>query len=143
MTQVAVTFRTSEPLFVLLGNRSKFGGMEISNHLGQIDEATGMYIESFTLTSEHEWDIPSLLSTLSDEMHYWQDFKEVKSIRELKNLIATVVDGYTSDDMSKCMKWDDFDDYLVLLLMVEKAVRNGEVCPSNLRYFNESYDFDE
>ena len=97
-----------------------------------------MYIETFDLTTEDEWHTPSLLNTLSDEMRYWGDYKQVKSVSDLQTLIETTISKYTSDDMSICMKWDDFDDYIALLLTAGETIKEGAVSQSNLHNFNSS-----
>ena len=131
-----IEFRTSEPLFILLGGRNTFGGIAIQHHLGKVDE-DGMYIESFDLFSEQEWDTQSLLATVSGEMQYWSDYRRVTSLDDLYDLIILIIDSYTSDDISKCIEWDDFDDYLVLLYTLAEQIRRGDVRESDVYHFNE------
>ena len=135
-----IEFRTSEPLFVLLGNKNTFGNMGIIEHLGKVDDEAGMYIETFDLITEDEWHTPSLLNTLSDEMRYWGDYKQVNAVSDLQTLIETTISKYTSDDMSIYMKWDDFDDYIALLLIAGETIKEGAVSQSNLHNFNSSFD---
>ena len=114
--------------------------MGIINHLGKLDEEAGMYIETFDLITEDEWHTPSLLNTLSDEMRYWGDYKQVNAVSDLQTLIETTISKYTSDDMSICMKWDDFDDYIALLHIAGETIKEGAVSQSNLHNFNSSLD---
>ena len=130
-----IEFRTSEPLVILLRGRNTFGGIAIKHHLGKVED-DGMYIESFDLFVENEVGTPSLLASLACEMRYWRDFREVTSVDDLYDLIANAIQSYTSDDLSKCMEWDDFDDYLVLLFTVAECIRRGEIHESDIHHFN-------
>ena len=130
-----IEFRTSEPLFTLLRGRNTFGGIAIKHHLGKVDD-DGMFIESFDLFVENELGAPSLLASLANEMYYWRDYRKVTSVDDLYDLIAFAIDSYTSDDFSKCMEWDDFDDYLVLLSTVAENIRRGEIHESDIQHFN-------
>lgn len=130
-----IEFRTSEPLVVLLRGRNTFGGIAIKHHLGKVVD-DGMYIETFDLFVENEVSTPSLLASLAGDMYYWRDYRKVTSVDDLYDLIAFAIDSYTSDDLSKCMEWDDFDDYLVLLFTVAENIRRGEIHESDIQHFN-------
>lgn len=130
-----IEFRTSEPLVILLRGRNTFGGIAIKHHLGKVVD-DGMYIETFDLFVENELGAPSLLASLAGEMYYWRDFREVTSVDDLYDLIANAIQSYTSDDLSKCMEWDDFDDYLVLLFTVAENIRRGEIRESDIHHFS-------
>ena len=130
-----IEFRTSEPLFTLLGGRNTFGGIAIKHHLGKVLD-NGMYFETFDLFVKNEVGTPSLLASLAGEMQYWRDFREVTSVDDLYDLIANAIQSYTSDDLSKCMEWDDFDDYLVLLSTVAEIIRRGEIREADIYHFS-------
>lgn len=119
----------------MLRGRNTFGGIAIKHHLGKVLD-NGMYIEAFDLFVKNEVGAPSLLASLAGEMHYWQDFREVTSVDDLYDLIANAIQSYTSDDLSKCMEWDDFDDYLVLLSTVAEIIRRGEIREADIYHFS-------
>lgn len=111
--------------------------MEVSNYSCVYDDKTNRFIEKCDLSNEYgDWTIPTLLATSADDMRYWQDYSNVKSVSELQTLIATAINKYTSDDMSKCIEWDDFDDYLVLLQIALDEIKDGKVNEEMLSYFN-------
>lgn len=136
-----IEFRTSEPLVILLRGRNTFGGIAIKHHLGKVVD-DGMYIETFDLFVKNEVSTPSLLASLAGDMYYWRDYRKVTSVDDLYELIANAIQSYTSDDLSKCMKWDDFDDYLVLLFTVVEIIRRGKIHESDIQHFNIN-DIDE
>jgi hypothetical protein len=130
-----IEFRTSEPLVILLRGRNTFGGIAIKHHLGKVLD-NGMYLETFDLFVENEVGTSSLLASLANDMYYWRDYRKVTSVDDLYDLIAFAINSYTSDDFSKCMEWDDFDDYLVLLSTVAENIRRGEIHESDIQHFN-------
>ena len=111
--------------------------MEVSNYYCVFDDTTNRFVEKCDLSNEYgDWTIPTLLATSAEDMRYWQDYSNVKSVSELQNLIATTINKYTSDDMSKCIEWDDFDDYLVMLQIALDEIKAGKVNEDLLSYFN-------
>lgn len=130
-----IEFRTTEPIF--LYGRKRFAGMDVSNYYCVYDDIANRFVEKCDLSNEYgDWTIPTLLATSAEDMKYWQDYSNVKSVSELQNLIATTILKYTSDDMSKCIEWDDFDDYLVMLQIALDEIKNGKVNDDLLSYFN-------
>lgn len=130
-----IEFRTTEPIF--LYGRKRFAGMNVSNYHCVYDEIADRFVEKCDLSNEYgDWTIPTLLATSAEDMKYWQDYSNVKSVSELQNLIATTILKYTSDDMSKCIEWDDFDDYIVMLQIALDEIKNGKVNDDLLHYFN-------
>lgn len=137
-----INFNSSTP--ILLNGGNTFGGMQVSNYncgVSEEDQGNQRYFESFDLSDEYDdWDTPTLLATLADDMLYWVDFQKVHSVSELQNLIETAIGRYTDDDLSKYIGCDDFDDYLVLLHIAGDVVRGGAVSEDDIRTFNESGD---
>ena len=129
-----IEFRSTNP--ILLYGRKRFAGMEVSNYHCVFDDTTNRFVEKCDLSNEYgDWTIPTLLATIAGDMKYWKDYSDVKSVSELHNLIAATISKYTSDDMSKCIEWDDFDDYLVMLQIALDEIVNGKVNDDLLRYF--------
>ena len=126
-------FRASTPV---LNGKHFFSGMPISNYKCSFVNDEGVYIERCELTSDYEWYAPTLLATLASQMQYWNNFQMVNAVSELQNLIATTISNYTNDDLCKYVEFDDFDDYLTLLLIAYENVRNGAVVEDDLHYFN-------
>ena len=111
--------------------------MNVSNYSCVFDELSDRFVEKCDLSNEYgDWTIPTLLATSAEDMKYWQDYSNVTSVSELQTLIATTINKYTSDDMSKCIEWDDFDDYLVMLQIALDEINNGNVSEELLSYFN-------
>ena len=130
-----IEFRSMKP--VLLYGRRRFAGMNVSNYSCVFDELSERFVEKCDLSNEYgDWTIPTLLATSAEDMKYWQDYSNVTSVSELQTLIATTINKYTSDDMSKCIEWDDFDDYLVMLQIALDEIKNGNVSEELLSYFN-------
>ena len=111
--------------------------MTILNYGCGFDEDRNRIIECFDLEDKYEyWGIPTLLATISTNMRYWDNFRLVSSVSDLQDLVESVIDGYTSDDLSKHIVWDDFDDYLVLLHITSDEIRRGKVADEDLVHYN-------
>lgn len=109
--------------------------MQVSNYICDFDGAT-LY-ESFDLADEFEyWGIPTLLATVADDMRYWNDYRQVTSVKDLLRLIESAINKYTNDDLSKFIEWDDFDDYLVLLFIAADEIRRYKVEEDDIHHFN-------
>jgi hypothetical protein len=127
-----IFFNTSTPILL---NRTTFGGMQVSNYICDFDGAT-LY-ESFDLADEFEyWGIPTLLATVADDMRYWNDYRQVSSVKDLLGLIESAINKYTNDDLSKFIEMDDFDDYLVLLFIAADEIRRNKVEEDDIHHFN-------
>jgi hypothetical protein len=133
-----IAFRSSIPV---LNSRKKLGDMVVSNYNWDFDEIEEMFTESCDLTFEYDWDTPSLLSTLADDMRYWQDFRMVGNLSELQTLIDSTIRDYSAD-LRKCIEWDDFDDYFTLLIVASEELKRGLVSECELHHFNRN-DIDE
>ena len=132
-TSIAFLSSTTRPLFE---NRTTFGGMVISNYYCSYDADIDMLTENCDLINEQDYlGSPSLLATLADDMRYWGDFRTVANIEELYSLVVISLSQYTSD-LSKCVEWDDFDDYLTLLLVARDEIKRGKVEECDLTFFN-------
>ena len=130
-----IDFSTSTP--IVSNGKGTFSGMTILNYGCVFDEERNRIIECFDLEDKYEyWGIPTLLATISNDMRYWEDFRLVSSVSDLQDLVKSVIDGYTSDDLSKYIGWDDFDDYLVLLHITADEIRRGKVVDEDLIYYN-------
>lgn len=109
--------------------------MQVSNYICDFDGAT-LY-ESFDLADEFEyWGIPTLLATVADNMRYWNDYRQVTSVKDLLRLIESAINKYTNDDLSKFIEMDDFDDYLVLLFIAADEIRRYKVEEDDIHHFN-------
>jgi hypothetical protein len=129
-----IDFNTST---LLLDSKTTFGGMQVSNYVCGFDDDTQRYFESFDLSDEYEyWSIPSLLANIAGDMRYWNDYRQVSSVKDLLGLIESAISKYTDDDLSKCIGWDDFDDYLVLLFIAGDEIRRYKVEEDDIHHFN-------
>ena len=124
----------------VLNGKTKFAGMPISNHKSNYIDVVNKYVEECDSAVNTEDHIPTLISTLSDEMKYWRVFKMVNTVSELQSLIETAIRNYTIDDFSKCIEWDDFDDFILLLLITLEYIKNNRVSEDDLKYFNTDED---
>lgn len=134
--RTSLVSRSSAPVL----NRKNFGGLAVSNYTCCFDELENIFVEKCDLSTDYEWYAPTLLATLAEQMKYWRNYETANPVKGLMSLIDSVVEAYTNDDMMNCIEWDDFDDYIALLLIAGEMCESGAVSEEDLFYFNDVDD---
>jgi hypothetical protein len=135
--KIHFSFQTTSPVLNCI---TTFGGMPVSNCKRNFVDVFDRFVESCDLTINDEYYIPTLLATVSESMKYWRVFNMVDSVSKLQNLVESVIIDYTMYDLSKCIEWDDFDDFITTLLITVEYIKNGRISESDLKYFNTADD---
>lgn len=134
---IRFVFRTSSPV---LDNKTTFAGMSISNYKSNYIEVVDRYVEECDIAVNTEYHTPTLISTLSELMKYWREFEMVESVSELQTLIVSALCKYTTNDFGKCIEWDDFEDFIILLLITLEYIKSNRITEDDLIYFNTEED---
>jgi cytochrome oxidase Cu insertion factor (SCO1/SenC/PrrC family) len=96
-----------------------------------------------TTLEVEDMDIPTLLATLASDMVDWDDYISFRKVDEFKEHINSIVKHYCNHIDDYIYDCDDWDDYFILLLMVQEYLRMGKITDSMMFYYcelEEDYD---
>ena len=114
-----------------------FGGNVITDFDCGLDFDTNNNYERISFDVDFDIEnenVSTLLSTLAETMYYWCDYDAVSNKEDLLSLINSRI-VYYGENIASYYGKDDWDDYIVLMLICQKLLQNDNITDDDVISF--------